>query len=85
MTAADRQRRYRQRRQSGERIVQVPVGIEGIEALKAAGFLNRRDEDDTCAIQNAVAELFELWTRKITNKFWKTGGRDGQEAKDQTH
>lgn len=53
-TGAVRQRRYRDRRARGFRVVGVEVGDADISGLIADGYLDRRQRHDSEAIQGAL-------------------------------
>lgn len=58
MTARDRQRRYRDRRRAGRRVLRIEVDdVDLAERLIASGFLARVDADDPAALARATARL----------------------------
>jgi hypothetical protein len=58
-SAAERMRRYRNRRRRGERIVRVRLGPDEIEALVSRGYLLPGDRDDADAIQFGMSCLID--------------------------
>ena len=59
LTAAERQRRYRQRQKCGRRVVCVEVDDRGIELLIEAGCLSEREGDTNQRIASAISNLIE--------------------------
>jgi hypothetical protein len=56
--AAERMRRYRQRRRDGVRLVSLELVQDEIDALVARGLLKEEDIDDRFAILEALYNLF---------------------------
>lgn len=55
--AADRARRYRERKSEGLRVARVEVGLEDIEALVREGLLEPGKLGDRAAISEAIERL----------------------------
>ena len=62
--AAERQRRYRARRQHGMRMLTVELGPEVLERLVAEGWLNAEEAQDTAKICVAVTDYFDCYGRR---------------------
>lgn len=58
-SAAERNRRYRNRQRRGQRIVRVQIGPAEIEALVSKGFLGSNDREDTIAIEFGMSALID--------------------------
>ena len=52
--AAERVRRYRNRRRQGMRCVQVSLHVTKIDALVRMGYLEDRDRNNPAALQTAI-------------------------------
>jgi hypothetical protein len=61
MTAAARQKRYRQRQRCGEAVYAVVAGEEVFAALCDAGLLADRDCDDRAKVGHAMARALAEW------------------------
>ncbi len=54
-TAAERQRKYRERRRVGRRVLQIEIDDVGLsDALVEAGYLQEWDMDDPASIDAAI-------------------------------
>ncbi len=62
--AAERQRRYRQRRARGMRMLTVELRPECLERLVAEGWLNAEEARDAAKVCDAVADLLDCYGRR---------------------
>jgi hypothetical protein len=66
MTAAERQRSYRQRKRDGRAVLRVSVQLERLAmALSEDAFLKQWDEDNPAAIAKAIEVMLETYTTSI--------------------
>ncbi len=61
---AERQRRRRERRLQGVRVVSVELAPECLERLINEGWLSAREAQDTENIREAVADLLDCYGRR---------------------
>ena len=66
--AAERQRRYRERRARGMRVLAVELGPEVLERLVAEGWLNAEEAQDTAKICDAVTDYFDCYGRRTLQR-----------------
>lgn len=62
-TPTERQRRCRQRRREGVRLVRIEVGVESLGALLDRGWLSKPEARDDAALEAAVFDLIDCWAR----------------------
>jgi hypothetical protein len=61
MSAAERQRRYRQRRKIGARVYRLTLEDASLEAMLAElGFINEGDGDDHAQVEHALKQFIEF-------------------------
>jgi hypothetical protein len=62
ITAAAKQRAYRDRRRSGRVVLRIEIDeVALVETLIAAGYLPREQDDDRAAVQAALTSMLEIW------------------------
>ena len=64
---AERVRLYRHRRRRGRRIVRVEIDAREVEALVRRGYLEPKDREDICAIEQA-ANAFDSGRPEIAGR-----------------
>ena len=62
-SSAERQRRHRERRRAGLRVVQVEVNQEAIARLIALGWLSEVEARDRKCVQAALGDLIDCYGR----------------------
>ncbi|MGR9231168.1 hypothetical protein ACU8MG_06220 [Rhizobium leguminosarum] len=68
MGAAERQRRYRRRRQAGRRVIMLEVDeVEVAAVLEKLHLLNPLRADDDEAVRHALHDLLEVLCRAMTD------------------
>ncbi len=63
-SAAERQRRHRERRRHGMRMLTVALRPECLERLVAEGWLNAEEARDAAKVNDAVADLLDCYGRR---------------------
>lgn len=68
MGAAERQRRYRDRRKAGRRVLQIEIDeVELAAALEMLRFLDPQKADDDEAVERGLSEMIQVLCRVLAN------------------